>query len=134
MKNLFSALLITTLSIASSLAAQETPQGGVEASVTNEEAALWEKKHHHHKNMQCPKPVPVIIAVPIPECEHECREKCKFGERECDGACETCEKECNEACGAGKQVCKDSCSDHEEEAREEACKTAAIQTLKVCQD
>ncbi|KFH74181.1 hypothetical protein MVEG_01394 [Podila verticillata NRRL 6337] len=49
MKNLLSALLITTLAVASSLAAAETPQGGVQAPLSNEDGALWEKKHHHHK-------------------------------------------------------------------------------------
>ncbi|KAG0331721.1 hypothetical protein BG000_010650, partial [Podila horticola] len=76
MKNLFSALLITSLAITSSLAAQEVPQGGVKASVTNDEDALWDKKHHHHKPLQCPKPVPVIIKVPVPECQYECKKKC----------------------------------------------------------
>ncbi|KAF9007781.1 hypothetical protein BGZ52_008174 [Haplosporangium bisporale] len=136
MKNLFSVLLVTTLAVASSLAAPETAQGGVQAPVTNEDDALWEKKHHHHKEMQCPKPKPVFIAVPIPiaECQHECKSKCEFVEKDCGDACETCEKECKEACDDGKKVCEDSCTDSGKKLREEACEVAALSTLKFCQD
>ncbi|KAF9367748.1 hypothetical protein CPB97_005354, partial [Podila verticillata] len=82
MKNLLSVLLITTLAVASSLAAPETPQGGVKAPVTNEEGALWQKeRHHHHKDMEHPKP----------ECEREkskCNDKCKDAEGPCNYDCD----------------------------------------------
>ncbi|KFH74186.1 hypothetical protein MVEG_01399 [Podila verticillata NRRL 6337] len=125
MKNLFSVLLITTLAVASSLAAPETAQGGVQDPVTNEDDALWEKKHHHHKEMQCPKPKPVFIAVPIPiaECEHECKSKCEFGEKECGEACESGENDCKDKCEDHNGECKGKCEDHKGKCKDK-CKDA----------
>ncbi|KAF9279178.1 hypothetical protein BGZ74_002924 [Mortierella antarctica] len=108
MKILFSALLISTLAIASLVAAQETQQIGVKASApaapnmeSKKEEALWNDDKQHHKFnkfKQCPTPKPVIIALPIPESQYECKKKCEY-----------IEKEREEACELGQSVCKSKC-------------------------
>ncbi|KAG0043394.1 hypothetical protein BGZ83_011465 [Gryganskiella cystojenkinii] len=64
MKNIFSVALLATLAFAITVVAQETPSIDTEApsidteapsidaetpSTTNEDGALWNKKHHHHR-------------------------------------------------------------------------------------
>lgn len=122
MKNLVTVLLIATLAIASSVAAQETPQVNlavdvpapaapseetiVDAADASTNEALWNNdKHHHHKFNKFKQCKPVIIALPIPESESECKKKCEVG---CDDACEAGEKKCNATC-VPAATCKANC-------------------------
>ncbi|KAF9309417.1 hypothetical protein BG003_009788, partial [Podila horticola] len=115
MKNLFSVLLITTLAVASSLAAPETPQGGAQVPITSEDGALWEKKKHHHHNetvgqcnFRCDR-VAVGVCVgnagpnnfdacsDVFSCQHRCESK--FGPGAQDSCGEVCaSRDCKQTC------------------------------------
>lgn len=123
MKYLVSVLLVTTLTIASSVAAGKTPQGGVMASApevpsmepkTNK--ALCDNDCDDDEIDNCPKPAPVFVTIPIPECEDNCKRKCQF-----------CETKCEKACDAGKEKCSDKCSSIKENCRG---KCTPVQTCK----
>ncbi|KAI8603585.1 hypothetical protein EDD21DRAFT_351732 [Dissophora ornata] len=135
MKNLFRVLLTATFAIASSVAIQEVLQAEVEAStldspspVTIVEEALWYKKDKHHHHKQCRSN---IIALPFPECRHECKDKCKFGGLECGEECKFFEHDCNETCGKQTGECRGKCEHHKDECGD-TCKNANIQCDLLC--
>ncbi|KAG0097952.1 hypothetical protein BGZ93_001586 [Podila epicladia] len=115
MKNLFNVLLVTTLTIAFSVAAQEAQHVAVIASApevpsmgpkTN--GALWNKKPHHDKYKYCPKPL--IITIPIPECQYDCKRKCQFGESGCEDACDAGREKCKKVCKYSGEKCHSNCT------------------------
>lgn len=115
MKNLFSVLLITTLAIAYTVAAQETRQDGVEDSAPfvpsmgpKEMEALWDEKYHHYQFKQCPEPL--IVTLPIPVSEYECKRKCESGNSECAEACDLGRGKCKATCQGDVNTCKAHCT------------------------
>ncbi|KAG0011264.1 hypothetical protein BGZ82_003055 [Podila clonocystis] len=115
MKNLFSVLLVATLAIASSVAAQEPQQvfvmdsvPEVPSMVSQTTGALWDKQYPHDKFRKCPKPL--VITFPIPECEYERKNKCKVCARGCDLACDAGKGKCKDKCGLGWDQCNRNCT------------------------
>ncbi|KAF9279479.1 hypothetical protein BGZ68_007897, partial [Mortierella alpina] len=132
MKNLVTVLLIATLAIASSFAAQETPQANLAVdvpasaapskdtivdaadapapAVTSEKiTALWNKKHRHddyHDDKQCR-----TITLDNPLCVLECKVKCGGSNEACGSSCrEQFKGSCQSGCWASQNTCKAKCT------------------------